>query len=114
MRMNKNTVLGWATLLMVIMGLLLIGLGVFKYSEMQSITSDYFIQLYYPLLSNIDILTTDELLKQKPKLIKDTNKLMKPKLFKKYRNISRLNASDKKLILTMLTRYPHLPQQLAE
>jgi len=61
--------------------------SVFKYSEMQSITSDYFIKLYYPLLSNIDILTTDELLKQKPKLIKDTNKLMKPKLFKKYRNI---------------------------
>jgi len=36
------------------------------------------------------------------------------RFFKKYRNISRLNASDKKLILTMLTRYPHLPQQLAE
>lgn len=33
MRMNKNTVLGWATLLMVVMGLLLICLGVFKYSE---------------------------------------------------------------------------------
>jgi hypothetical protein len=33
MGMNKNTVLGWATLLMVVMGLLLIGLGFFKYSE---------------------------------------------------------------------------------
>jgi len=33
MRMNKNTVLGWATLLMVVMGLMLIGLGIFKYSE---------------------------------------------------------------------------------
>lgn len=31
--MNKNTVLGWATLLMVIMGLMLIGMGIFKYSE---------------------------------------------------------------------------------
>jgi hypothetical protein len=33
MGMNKNTVLGWATLIMIFMGLLLIGLGVFKYSE---------------------------------------------------------------------------------
>lgn len=31
--MNKNTVLGWATLIMVLMGLLLIGLGAFKYTE---------------------------------------------------------------------------------
>jgi hypothetical protein len=31
--MNKNTVLGWATLLMVIMGSILIGMGVFKYEE---------------------------------------------------------------------------------
>jgi hypothetical protein len=31
--MNKNTVLGYATLLMVIMGLLLIALGAFKYDE---------------------------------------------------------------------------------
>jgi len=60
---------------------------VFKYSVMQSISSDYFIKLYYPLLSKLEILTTDELIKQKPQLIKDTKKLMKPKLFKKYRNI---------------------------
>lgn len=33
MGMNKNTVLGWATLIMILMGLLLIGLGVIKYSE---------------------------------------------------------------------------------
>ena len=33
MGMNKNTILGWATLIMILMGLLLIGLGVFKYSE---------------------------------------------------------------------------------
>jgi hypothetical protein len=33
MGMNKNTILGWATLLMVVMGLLLIGFGIFKYSE---------------------------------------------------------------------------------
>nr|WP_317632810.1 CAL67264 family membrane protein [uncultured Flavobacterium sp.] len=31
--MNKNTVLGWATLIMVIMGILLIALGIFKYQE---------------------------------------------------------------------------------
>ena len=33
MGMNKNTVLGWANFIMVIMGLLLIGLGAFRYSE---------------------------------------------------------------------------------
>lgn len=33
MSMNKNTVLGWATFIMVLMGLILIGLGIFKYSE---------------------------------------------------------------------------------
>jgi len=33
MGMNKNTVLGWATLLMVIMGLVLIGLGAYKYNN---------------------------------------------------------------------------------
>jgi len=31
--MNKNTVLGWATLIMIIMGFILIGLGVYKYSD---------------------------------------------------------------------------------
>lgn len=31
--MNKNTVLGWATLIMVIMGGILIGMGIFKYKE---------------------------------------------------------------------------------
>ena len=31
--MNKNTVLGYATLLMIIMGLLLIVLGAFKYDD---------------------------------------------------------------------------------
>jgi hypothetical protein len=31
--MNKNTVLGYATLLMISMGLLLIALGVFKYDD---------------------------------------------------------------------------------
>lgn len=30
---NKNTILGWATLIMVVMGLVLIGMGVFRYSE---------------------------------------------------------------------------------
>lgn len=33
MGMNKNTVLGWATLIMVLMGLLLIALGFFKYRD---------------------------------------------------------------------------------
>ena len=33
MGMNKNTVLGWATLIMILMGLLLIALGAFRYSE---------------------------------------------------------------------------------
>lgn len=31
--MNKNTVLGWATLLMIIMGLVLIGLGIYRYAD---------------------------------------------------------------------------------
>ena len=31
--MNKNTVLGWATLLMVLMAGILIGMGIFKYEE---------------------------------------------------------------------------------
>ncbi len=33
MGMNKNTILGWATLVMILMGLLLVGLGLFKYRE---------------------------------------------------------------------------------
>ncbi len=31
--MNKNTVLAWATFIMIIIGLILIGLGIFKYRE---------------------------------------------------------------------------------
>jgi hypothetical protein len=31
--MNKNTVLAWATFIMILMGLLLISLGAFKYNE---------------------------------------------------------------------------------
>ncbi len=31
--MNKNTVLGWGTLIMIIIGLVLIGLGIFRYQE---------------------------------------------------------------------------------
>lgn len=30
---NKNTILGWATLIMIIMGLILIAMGIFRYSE---------------------------------------------------------------------------------
>jgi hypothetical protein len=33
MGMNKNTILGWATLLMLIMGFLLIGLAAFRYDD---------------------------------------------------------------------------------
>ncbi len=33
MGMNKNTILGWATFIMILMGVLLIGLGIFRYSE---------------------------------------------------------------------------------
>ena len=33
MGMNKNTILGWATLIMIAMGLLLIGLGAFRYDD---------------------------------------------------------------------------------
>lgn len=31
--MNKNTVLGYATLLMILMGVALIGLGVYRYKD---------------------------------------------------------------------------------
>nr|WP_315122878.1 CAL67264 family membrane protein [uncultured Capnocytophaga sp.] len=31
--MNKNTVLGWATLIMIVVGLGLIALGIFRYGE---------------------------------------------------------------------------------
>ncbi|WP_430612958.1 CAL67264 family membrane protein [Flavobacterium sp. JP2137] len=31
--MNKNKILGWATLIMIAMGILLIALGVFRYNE---------------------------------------------------------------------------------
>ncbi|HLV50609.1 MAG TPA: CAL67264 family membrane protein [Flavobacterium sp.] len=33
MGLNKNKILGYATVIMVVMGLLLIGMGIFKYSE---------------------------------------------------------------------------------
>jgi hypothetical protein len=33
MGMNKNTVLGYATLLMIIMGIILIGMGAFRYDD---------------------------------------------------------------------------------
>lgn len=33
MKKNKYTILGWATFLMSIMGLLLIGLGIFRYDD---------------------------------------------------------------------------------
>ncbi len=33
MAMNKNTVLGWATFIMILMGVLLICLGAFRYND---------------------------------------------------------------------------------
>uniref|UniRef100_UPI00404A9008 CAL67264 family membrane protein n=1 Tax=Flavobacterium sp. TaxID=239 RepID=UPI00404A9008 len=33
MTMNKNTVLAWATFIMIIMGIILIALGAFRYNE---------------------------------------------------------------------------------
>lgn len=33
MGMNKNTILGWATFIMTLMGILLIALGFFKYRD---------------------------------------------------------------------------------
>ena len=33
MAMNKNTVLAWATMIMILMGLLLIALGAFRYDD---------------------------------------------------------------------------------
>lgn len=33
MSMNKNTILGYATLIMIIVGVVLIALGIFKYNE---------------------------------------------------------------------------------
>ncbi|RWX00595.1 CAL67264 family membrane protein [Flavobacterium cerinum] len=33
MGMNKNTILGWAAFIMVLMGLLLISLGAFRYDD---------------------------------------------------------------------------------
>jgi hypothetical protein len=32
--MNKNTILAWATFIMIIFGILLVALGIFKYTEM--------------------------------------------------------------------------------
>ena len=33
MAMNKNTVLGYATLIMMVMGIILIGMGAFRYDD---------------------------------------------------------------------------------
>lgn len=37
MGMNKNTILGWTTFIMIVMGLILIALGVFKYRDVSGI-----------------------------------------------------------------------------
>jgi len=33
MAMNKNTVLAWATIIMIVFGVILIGMGAFKYDD---------------------------------------------------------------------------------
>lgn len=33
MGMNKNTVLGWATFIMIVIGLVIIGLGAYRYDD---------------------------------------------------------------------------------
>ena len=33
MGMNKNTILAWATFIMILMGLVLIGLGIYRYAD---------------------------------------------------------------------------------
>ena len=33
MAMNKNTVLAWATFIMIVMGILIIGLGIYRYDD---------------------------------------------------------------------------------
>ena len=33
MGMNKNTVLAWATFIMILMGLIIIGLGIYRYDD---------------------------------------------------------------------------------
>ncbi|RBA28619.1 CAL67264 family membrane protein [Flavobacterium tibetense] len=33
MGMNKNTVLAWATFIMILMGILIIGLGIYRYDD---------------------------------------------------------------------------------
>ena len=35
MSLNKNSVLGYATLIMILFGLILIGLGIFRYEEVE-------------------------------------------------------------------------------
>lgn len=37
MGMNKNTILGWATLIMIIVGIVMISLGVFRYRDLAGI-----------------------------------------------------------------------------
>ena len=33
MGMNKNTILAWATFIMILMGLIIIGLGIYRYDD---------------------------------------------------------------------------------
>ena len=57
------------------------------YSERNSIVSDYFYKLYFPLLANKGILSVDDLNQQQATLVKDTKQHIKPTLLQSFENI---------------------------
>ena len=59
---------------------------VFKYGERMIIATDYFMKLYYPLLAKRDIYSNKDLIQARPTLMKQTDKMMKPAFFQKYKN----------------------------
>jgi len=59
---------------------------VFKYSERKTISGDYFVKLYYPFLAKKDILSSNDLIENRPVLMKQTNSYLKPAIFQKYKN----------------------------
>lgn len=59
---------------------------VLKYGERMTIATDYFMKLYYPLLAKRDIYSNEDLIQARPALMKQTDKMMKPAFFQKYKN----------------------------
>ena len=59
---------------------------VLKYGERMTIATDYFMKLYYPLLAKRDIYSNEDLIQARPTLMKQTEKMMKPAFFQKYKN----------------------------